>query len=210
MASHVARPSVRTQPSTSGVSYNDGTQFFVVSDTALVRNHEITLSSLSPLTTYHITVSSTDAVGNGPTLGGPVDGATKATPDTTAPVISNLQVTEIAETTALITWVTDERSDSAAAYGTAAGAPDNSKADIASVTEHRLTLTGLHDGTEDFLTVSSTDASANTGTSQRTTLPICTGSTSTWMILALGAKVAALPVTRSSNREPTLISRSQR
>ena len=43
-----------------------------------------------------------------------------------------------------------------------------------------------------------------------TSFPISLGSTSTWMIFACGANVAALPVTLSSNREPTFNSTSQR
>jgi hypothetical protein len=46
------------------------------------------------------------------------------------------------------------------------------------------------------------------GTSGRRTLPSSAGSMSTWMIFASGAKVETLPVTRSSNRLPSAMSRS--
>ena len=46
------------------------------------------------------------------------------------------------------------------------------------------------------------------GTSGRRTLPCSAGSMSTWMILASGAKVATLPVMRSSKRAPRVMSRS--
>ena len=46
------------------------------------------------------------------------------------------------------------------------------------------------------------------GTSGRRTLPSSAGSMSTWMILASGAKVETLPVTRSSKRLPSAMSRS--
>lgn len=153
------------EPATSGVSYNDGTEFFVVSDSTLSRTHRITLSGLSASTMYHITVSSTDAVGNGPTLGGPIDAATDATPDTTAPAISNLRVEDITETSAVVKWTTDESSSSAVDYGVASQVPDNTKADVTAVTEHSLTLTGLQDGTVYYLTVSSIDGSGNKATS---------------------------------------------
>ena len=48
------------------------------------------------------------------------------------------------------------------------------------------------------------------GTSGRRTFPSSAGSTSTWMIFASGAKVGTLPVTRSSNRLPRAMSRSDR
>ena len=46
------------------------------------------------------------------------------------------------------------------------------------------------------------------GTSGRRTLPNSAGSMSTWMILASGANDPTLPVTRSSKRLPSAISRS--
>jgi hypothetical protein len=153
------------EPATSGVSYNDGTHFNVVSDTALTRDHQITLSGLTAQTAYSITVSTTDAVGNGPTLGGPIQATTNATPDTTPPVISNVAVSDIKQSSAVISWSTDERGTSAVSFGPMSGAPDNSQADVASVTAHSITMTGLHDGTRYYLTVSSTDASGNNATS---------------------------------------------
>ena len=46
------------------------------------------------------------------------------------------------------------------------------------------------------------------GTSTATFLPISAGSMSTWMIRAYGAYVRTLPVTRSSKRMPSAMSRS--
>ena len=80
------------EPASSGVSYNDGSTFFLVSDDQLSTRHQVTLAALRPATTYHITVSSTDLTGNGPTLGGPIDGTTLASPDTAAPVITEVRV----------------------------------------------------------------------------------------------------------------------
>ena len=54
------------EPSDSGVSYNNGTNFFTVRDDAFVRQHSVTLTGLTSVTSYQITVSSRDAVGNGP------------------------------------------------------------------------------------------------------------------------------------------------
>ncbi len=47
-------------------------------------------------------------------------------------------------------------------------------------------------------------------TSARRTLLCSAGSMSTWITFASGAKAATLPVTRSSNRLPRAMSRSER
>jgi len=92
----------------SGVSYNDGTTYFVVSDATLVTSHEVVLAGLTPATTYHITASSTDFAGNGPTLGGPVDGKTLASQIDQPPVVT-VPADQVAEATgptgAVVTFV---------------------------------------------------------------------------------------------------------
>jgi hypothetical protein len=153
------------EPATSGVSYNDGSEFFVVADASLTRTHRMTLSGLRPQTPYNITASSTDAAGNGPTLAGPIIGTTTATPDTTAPALSNIDITDITTSAAVISWTTDETSTSMVRYGIASGAPDNTRTDLTPVTAHSLTVTGLAEDTVYFLVVASTDASGNTATS---------------------------------------------
>jgi hypothetical protein len=149
------------EPSTSGVSYNDGTQFFVVTESALVRQHEITLSSLTPQTTYSITVSSIDAVGNGPTLGGPLQAQTDAAPDTTAPGITDLAISDITETTAVVSWTTSEPATTTVAFGTTSGNLDDVRASLTPTTSHRVVLTGLRDGTTYYFVVRSSDAADN-------------------------------------------------
>jgi hypothetical protein len=96
------------EPATTGVSYNNGTAYDLGTDPALTRSHRMTIAGLTPGTLYHITVSSIDANGNGPTLSGVLDVATNPTPDTTPPGISLLQVTDITSTRAVIRWATDE------------------------------------------------------------------------------------------------------
>src|SRR5262249_48615703 len=111
------------EPATSGVSYNDGSHYGVTSDTGLTTTHQSTISGLTPSTQYSISVSSTDASGNGPTVSNPVTATTNAMPDTTPPVISNIQVSNVTTSSATIAWTTDERSDSAVSYGTKSKAP---------------------------------------------------------------------------------------
>lgn len=153
------------EPSTSGVSYTDGTVFDLVSDDNLVSNHSITLANLTPDTAYSITVSSKDAVDNGPTLGGPITGTTLAAPDTDAPLITDIAV-EVGETTARITWLTDELATSRIDYVPVSGSPAGTVADVAFVDSHGLTITGLAANTTYSFTLTSVDAAGNSGSSE--------------------------------------------
>jgi hypothetical protein len=149
------------EASTSGVSGNDGTTFHVVEDDALVTTHTMVLAGLTPDTLYQITVSSTDLNGNGPTLGGPVPGRTLPTADTDPPDISDVSVTNITETSAVVSWLTDEPATSQVRFGTVSGAPDGLSGDSALVTEHHVLLNGLETGVTYYFTVISQDGSEN-------------------------------------------------
>jgi hypothetical protein len=151
------------EPSTSGVSFNDGTVFNLVTDNALTSTHQITLSGLSPSTTYAIRVSSTDAVGNGPTLGEPISAATDAEADTTAPTISGVQVSQVTVSSAVITFATDEPAIIIVNYG--AGTLDQTRADLSPSTSHTIMLSGLLEGTQYSFTVKATDGSSNSAMS---------------------------------------------
>ena len=79
--------------------------------------------------------------------------------DTTAPVISNVQAT-VTDTTATITWTTDEPASSTVNYGLDTGYGTNiGSADL--VTSHSVTLTNLAPATDYHFLVSSADASNN-------------------------------------------------
>jgi hypothetical protein len=89
-------------------------------------------------------------------------------------VPSNIAVLDISPTTATITWNTDEAATSNVSYGTTAGSPDSTRADVKLHTSHRLLLTGLLPSTTYYFTVHSTDSSNNTAQSTElsfTTLP---------------------------------------
>ncbi len=82
-------------------------------------------------------------------------------PDGTPPVISGVSVSGITSTSAVVTWTTDEASNSVVDYGltTSYGSTTTNSS---MVTSHTVTLTGLSGGTVYHYRVKSTDAAGNT------------------------------------------------
>ena len=135
---------------------------------SMVTSHSMTLTGLTPNTTYYFRVGSTDAATNGPTVSNESSFTTDTTPDTTPPVISNVQASSITDTTAIITWTTDEGSDSAVQYGpnsSSWGSYPSNQSNGSMVTNHSVTLSGLNPNTTYYFMVRSKDASNNARTS---------------------------------------------
>jgi Purple acid Phosphatase, N-terminal domain len=159
-------------------------------DAALVTLHSVTITGLSqtgpdPLdpeeqipvaTTYYYSVGSTDAQGNGPDLNqsasNPTAEATLVTTvevDNTAPQVSNVAVSWVTNSTALITWLTDEPGNSQVRYGLTSAiwnGYDLEENDPDMVMEHSLTITNLQPSTDEeetvyYFMVGSTDAKGN-------------------------------------------------
>lgn len=144
----VANSSVTFGPT---VAYENG----AVTNGSLVTSHVIDLTGLSPNTLYHFIVSSTDGTPLTSTSG---DGT--FTTLGAAPVISNVSVVNITDTSALVTWTTDVPASSlvqfgtTVAYGTSASSPGL-------VTSHAVQLSGLTPTTAYHFFVTSVDASSN-------------------------------------------------
>lgn len=85
-------------------------------------------------------------------------------PDTTPPVISDVQATAVTASSATITWTTDEASNSVVEYGltTSYG---SSASNATNVTSHGIPLGGLSGNTLYHYRVKSTDAAGNTAIS---------------------------------------------
>ncbi|RLI52719.1 MAG: hypothetical protein DRP09_17345, partial [Candidatus Thorarchaeota archaeon] len=143
----------------------------VESDAGSVYSHSVMLTGLAQTTQYHFTVASTDAVGNGPDKddldnnpsGDDVFTTTDAL-DGAAPVISNITVESKTDTTAVITWETDEPCNSVVQYGANEmlwGSYDSTRSNAQLVTSHSVTLTGLTQETQYHFKVGSTDAHSN-------------------------------------------------
>jgi hypothetical protein len=96
-------------------------------------------------------------------------GVSSTTPDTIAPVISNLAVTPNS-VKALITWKTDEKSDSTVFWSTSpnvnlASSSTMSATNSNKVKDHTMTIQGLTASTTYYVVVRSKDASGNVSTS---------------------------------------------
>ena len=102
------------------------------------------LSGLNPAAAYWVYVSSADAKGNSAnTIANPLSFATLAAPDETAPIISNIQITGITDSEAVISWETDESGDSFVEYGRIDTAYGSTSGQEEGKTAHTVKLTGL-------------------------------------------------------------------
>jgi hypothetical protein len=94
--------------------------------------------------------------------------ATTVIVDTTSPVIQNIQ-TAVTNTTATITWSTNEAASSQIVYGLS-GDYGETSADATMNSAHSLTLMGLTSGSLYHYQISSTDSSGNMTTSEDLTI----------------------------------------
>ncbi len=123
-------------------------------------NHSVHLTGLAAGTTYHFRVRST-GLGTAETISGDF---TFTTPDTNAPVISNVSAVLITGTSARIVWDTNEDSTSKVDYGTALPYA-SSVSDAALVNTHAVQINGLTPSTTYHYKVTSKDAANNSASS---------------------------------------------
>jgi len=147
-----------SEAATSNVDYGETSAFELgtESSSSYRTAHSLSLSGLSEATAIYFQIRSSDIEGNE----GTSSTQTFTTLDETAPVISNVEVTDVTTTTATITWDTDEPADSLVSYGltTSYGSTEEDE-DLA--IEHSVTLTGLTEGTDYHFQVLSADSSSN-------------------------------------------------
>ena len=86
--------------------------------------------------------------------------------DLTPPVITEVEIIDIKDTSAVVTWHTDEPSDSVVEFGTASGNYTDSVSDPTLVTSHNIELTDLTAKTIYYLVVKSADSSNNSAQSE--------------------------------------------
>ena len=116
-----------------------------------------------------------------------------STPDTTAPIISNVAASNITATSADITWTTDEAADSRADYG-----PNTSygsfETDAVMVASHSINLTGLEASSTFHYMATSADTSGNSASSVDFTFTTAAADTTAPVI----SNVAASNITATS------------
>lgn len=105
--------------SNSIVEYGPTTSYGnISSSSSFLKNHEIWLRDLTPLTLYHFQVISYDKVGN-PVTSSDLNFTTEPPIDRTPPkILDGPEITKHEDTTIVIYWTTDELSDAAVEYGT--------------------------------------------------------------------------------------------
>jgi hypothetical protein len=104
------------ESSNSAVEYGLTTAYSegLVTKSSYVWSHSIKLANLKQKTVYHFRVSSRDSASNMAFSG---DYSFTTLGDDQPPIISNLQVVNITDTSALVIWNTDEPTDSGLEYG---------------------------------------------------------------------------------------------
>lgn len=144
--------------SNSEVSFSSSTGIFseTVSVYTMTASNTVTLTGLEASTTYYYMVQSTDLVGNTASLDDGGSGYSFTT--TRGPIISNVQITSVNNTSATIEWDTDIAADSYVAFASSSdmiGVLETG--DPATSTSHSVSLTGLTTGIRYYFYVKSTD-----------------------------------------------------
>jgi hypothetical protein len=133
------------------IAYASGT----VTIPGLVISHSVPLSGLVPCATYHVRVTSADQMSNSASS---ADVAFTMPCDTTPLVISGVQITNITDTTALVSWTTNKPSSSVVDYGIT-NAYGSQNTIPGNVVLHSVPLTGLASSTTYHVRARSVDLS---------------------------------------------------
>jgi phosphodiesterase/alkaline phosphatase D-like protein len=126
-----------------------------IQDMSLVTSHRVSLTGLSPQTTYHYKVKSTDAA----QLRAESGDFTFTTADIGAPVVSGVSAINVTMTGATIIWTTDDPGQSQVEYGAKPTLGLRTEPDAKPVTGHSVALTDLSPGTTYYYLAKSKDAS---------------------------------------------------
>ncbi|MBX4186771.1 MAG: DUF2341 domain-containing protein [Candidatus Doudnabacteria bacterium] len=133
---------------------------------SFVTSHTITLTGLTPNTTYLFRAKSADVIGNTGTNDNGGAGFNFTT--SSGPVISNVTETSVNDSAATIFWITDTDSDSHVTYSTSPtlASPtttgSNTLVGGTNPYQHSVTISSLSAGTTYYYYVSSTDGGNNT------------------------------------------------
>ena len=154
------------EPANSRVDYGTSPATLDQSESSatFAMTHSLSLTALSPLTTYYYRVTSAD-----PSLNAAVQPLATDPPlsfttnNGTPPVISAVNATP-GNSSALVTWTTDVPSDSKVVYGASPGVLDQSASHATLTTAHSVALGGLSPTTIYYYRVISAKADNNSAT----------------------------------------------
>ena len=124
-------------------------------------SHEVVLAGLNSETTFHFRVYAEDLHGNSTYSGDATFTTTEVPVDGQGPVISEVAVVEIAESTATIVWETDEPGDGQVEYGTQLPYDNATLLNDSLLINHRVTLNNLAAGTVHHFRILSRDQWGN-------------------------------------------------
>ncbi len=132
---------------------------------ANVTTPHVNVTGLLAGTLYQIAVRTVDTSGNVNTTSVTGLGQTLTSTDVTPPSITSVAATNIQDSEATITWLTNEIADSVVKYGTTSGSYTNTNTNHSYTTTHSATLTGLVPSTIYYYVVNSSDPAANSNQS---------------------------------------------
>jgi len=156
------------EPATSQVTIWDSEVYTSTEpEETLVTNHSATLSDLKSNTRYQLILISKDKGGNEARL--EIELTTPVKPYAPPPIISEVKVFNITDSSATITWQTDRPATSHIEYGTTDAYSSTTPPDDELTTSHSVTLTGLKPSTTYYFEMKSQDASGNEATSEART-----------------------------------------
>jgi len=172
---------VTDKPSTSKVEYGTNPDYgFEEVDENSVTNHSVKLIHLDPDTTYYYRVISVDESGNAVMSESGGTFMTEPLPDTVPPVIDEVEIADVSDSTAIITWVTDEEASSVVYYGKTPAYSTKFSPDDSLVAFHKVSLSKLEADKTYYFKLESVDERGNKAVfdaaqSFKTLSPIPTG-----------------------------------
>ncbi|MBC7581895.1 fibronectin type III domain-containing protein [Aeromicrobium sp.] len=157
-----------TSSITSIAAYLDGSTTAAATDATPTTGAYVIPLSLNGLSvgSHTLVVKATDSVGNV----GSSSQVTFTIPDSTAPTVSVVASSSITQTSATVTWTTNEAADSQVEYGTTTAYGSTSTLATTKVTTHSVNVSGLTAGTLYHYRVKSKDAASNLTMSPDATL----------------------------------------
>jgi len=130
-----------------------------------VTSHSQLITGLTNGSTYTYYIRCQDTAGNANTDDYPISFSVASAGDTTPPTISSVASSNITSNSAIITWTTNETSDSQVEYGVSASYGNSTTLNTSLVTSHSVSLSGLSASTLYHYRVKSRDAAANSAVS---------------------------------------------